>query len=71
MRLCGVLRGLTIAALALVVAYGYLLEVRAPCWPVWPVELRAVAEFAFLVVILIALVTAVLTAHCTDLNSSH
>ena len=69
MRLCGITRGLTIIAIALAVGYAYLLEVRAPYWPVWPIEWRTVAELGFLVCILAALIAAIIAAHCPDLHN--
>ena len=54
---------LTVLSIALLVGYGYLLEVRAPYWPIWPIEWRAVAEFGFLVSAFVALVSAGLTGH--------
>lgn len=63
MRLSAVTRLLTALSIALLVGYGYLLEVRAPCWPVWPIDLRPVAEFGFLVTALVALVSAGLAGH--------
>ncbi|HIH03991.1 MAG TPA: hypothetical protein HA263_09145 [Methanoregulaceae archaeon] len=43
--------------------YTYLLEVRGPYWPVWPIEWRAVGELGFLVCALIAPVSAVIPSH--------
>ena len=63
MRLSAVTRMLTVLSIALLVGYGYLLEVRAPCWPVWPIDLRPVAEFGFLVTAVVALVSAGLAGH--------
>lgn len=63
MRLSAVTRTLTALSIALLVGYGYLLEVRAPCWPVWPIDLRPVAEFGFLVTAVVALVSAGLAGH--------
>ena len=66
MRLCPTARGLTIITLPLVVGYAYLLEVRAPCWPVWPIEWRTVAELDFLVCIILSLIAVIIAAHCSD-----
>ena len=63
MRLSAVTRMLTVLLIALLVGYGYLLEVRAPCWPVWPIEWRTVAEFGFLVTAFAAMVSAGLAGH--------
>ena len=63
MRWTPVVRSLPVAAIALLVGYGYLLEVRAPCWPVWPIDLRPVAEFGLLVTAVVALVSAGLAGH--------
>ena len=48
MRLCAIARGLTVISIALMVGYAYLLEVRGPHWPVWPIEWRAVGEPGFM-----------------------
>ena len=63
MRWTPVVRSLPVAAIALLVGYGYLLEVRAPCWPVWPIEWRTVGELGLLVTALVALVSAGLAGH--------
>ena len=63
MRLCLIARGLNVASLALLVGYGYALEVHAPYWPhSW----RTVAEFGFLICAFAAFVSAVLAAHCLE-----
>ena len=54
---------LTVLSIALLVGYGYLLEVRAPYWPVWPHSWRTVAELGFLVTAFVALVSAGLAGH--------
>lgn len=66
MRLCLIARGLTVAPIALLVGYGYVLEVHALYWPVWPIEWRTVAELGFLVCAFVALVSAVLAAQYPD-----
>ena len=63
MRLSAVTRMLTILSIALLVGYGYMLEVRALYWPVWPIEWQTVAEFGFLVSAFVALVLAGLAGH--------
>ena len=66
MRLCRIARDLTIISIALMVGYAYLLAVRRPYWPVWPIEWRAIGELGFLVCALIAPVSAVNAAHCLE-----
>ena len=66
MRLCAAARALTVISIAPMVGYAYLLEVRGPFWPVWPIEWRAVGELGFLVCVLIAPVSAVIAAHCPE-----
>ncbi len=63
MRWTPFVRSLPVAAIALLVGYGYLLEVRAPFWPIWPIEWRPVAELGFLVTAVVALVSAGLAGH--------
>ncbi len=63
MRLSAVTRMLTILSIALLVGYGYMLEVRALYWPVWPIEWQTVAEFGFLVSAFVTLVSAGLAGH--------
>ncbi|KAF5034423.1 hypothetical protein DSECCO2_596270 [anaerobic digester metagenome] len=63
MRLCLIARVLAVASIALLVGYGYALEVHAPYWPhSW----HTVAELGFLICALVAFVSAVLAAQYPD-----
>jgi hypothetical protein len=69
MRLCVITRGLAIISIALMVGYAYLLEVRGPYWPVYPIEWRAVGELGLLTTALISLIAGVVAAHCPEWHS--